>query len=80
MLKRIGSSLLSASLVAALLIVVTTREAHAYIDLGSGSFLIQILLGSLFAFLFGLKLFWQRLTASMSRLLSRLRHSYSPMK
>lgn len=78
MLKRLGSLLLSASLVAALLIVVTTNEAHAYIDLGSGSFLIQILLGSLFAFLFGLKLFWQRLTARMSRLLSRLRHSYKP--
>lgn len=80
MLKRLGSSLLSGSLVAALLIVATTKEAHAYIDLGSGSFLIQILLGSMFAFLFGLKLFWQRLTAGMSRLLSRLRHSYNPMK
>jgi hypothetical protein len=36
-------------------------EVHAYLDPGSGSYIIQILLGSLVAGFFVIKQYWQRL-------------------
>ena len=50
----------------------TTKRAYAYIDLGTGSYLIQMLLAGLFVFMFSLKMFWQRVMASMSTLLSKI--------
>lgn len=70
MLNRIGSLILSVVLIAAFMLAVTTRHAHAYIDLGSGSFMIQILLGSFFASLLAIKAWWRRITGRISELLS----------
>ena len=72
MLKRIGSLILSIVLITGFMLSVTTRHAHAYIDLGSGSFLIQILLGTFFASLFAIKVWWGRITGQISRLFSRM--------
>jgi len=36
-------------------------EAYAYLDPGTGSFMLQIILGTVFAALFTIKMYWQKL-------------------
>ena len=78
MQKRIGSLLVNVFLLTSLLWVVTSQEAHAYLDPGTGSFLLQILLASLFGSLFALKVFWRQVTAQMSRFLSKIKALNNP--
>jgi hypothetical protein len=40
---------------------------HAYLDPGSGSFLIQLLIGGLVAVGFGIRMFWGRIKALFTR-------------
>jgi len=47
--------------------MVSIKQAHAYIELGSLSFMIQILIGAAFGALFTLKVFWHRITGKLSR-------------
>jgi hypothetical protein len=65
-----ASVLVSAVLILSLMWVVSTKDAHAYLDPGTGSFLLQIMLASLFASMFALKVFWQRFTGRLSRILA----------
>lgn len=51
----------------ALFLVMTTGSAHAYIDPGSGSIIIQAIIGAVAAGLFTLKIYWHRLTGLFSR-------------
>jgi hypothetical protein len=46
-------------------------EQHAYLDPGSGSFLIQLLVAALLGGLFLLKTYWRKVTGFFSRLFSR---------
>lgn len=73
MYRRAFSTAISISLLVAFLMVVTTREAHAYVDLGSGSLLLQMLFATVFGSLFAIKVFWRRLAAQAHRLFLRLR-------
>ena len=66
MFKRAMSFSLSVFLLTALLVVGTVQTAYAYIDLGSGSFLLQMLLAGIFASLFALKVFWTKVTLQAS--------------
>jgi len=45
--------------------------AHAYLDPGTGSYVVQILIGTLLGGLFALGLFWRRFVASIKRLFKR---------
>ena len=72
MYKRVGSLLLSVFLLTAFLWVATAKRTYAYIDLGTGSYLLQILLAGLFVSMFALKVFWQRVMASMSTFRSKI--------
>lgn len=74
-MKQFASWLTSAFLMAAFFLAVTTKDAHAYIDAGTGSLLIQFLLGSVFASLFMMKVFWRRLVGQVNRVLSKLKGS-----
>ena len=78
MLQRFGSLVLSVLLVTGFTFMVTTKQVHAYIDLGSASFLIQMLLASLFAALFAIKVYWQRLNGNFSRLLAKMKSPKNP--
>lgn len=69
----VGPLLLFSALSAALLWVVNTGEAHAYIDAGSGSLMLQVLAGSALAGAFMLKVFWRRLTGRVSRFFSKMK-------
>jgi hypothetical protein len=60
-LKRIVSETGSCALLAVLALLLLVREAHAYLDPGTGSYIIQILIAGLFGALFMLKVFWGRI-------------------
>ena len=73
MLRRIGSLSLSILLATAFTITVTTKQAHAYIDIGSATFFIQMAVASALASLFMLKTFWQRFLTQISSLLATIK-------
>ena len=68
-MKQIGRSLEVAFLV--LVAVMYCRPAHAYVDMGTGSYILQISIAAAAGALFSLKMFWatlrERLTKRMSR-------------
>ena len=72
MLKKAASLGLTLFLVTGLAIAVQSDVAYAYIDLGTGSFLLQMLLATIFASLFTIKVFWKRITSRVSLILIRL--------
>ena len=74
MVNRFTSFLLSVSLLMPFWLLATTKEAHAYIDFGSGSLILQTLLASIFGGLFALKVYWRRLTGRISTLLLRVKN------
>lgn len=48
-------------LLAALAVILAPEAAHAYIDPGTGSMLLQLLIAGLLGSLYGLKMYWRRL-------------------
>ncbi len=71
MLKRTLSLGLSLFLLVAAVSMAQIKSVHAYIDLGTGSFLLQMLLATVFASLFMIKVYWNRLTKRISQFFSR---------
>lgn len=71
--KKMCSHVVLVSSIAVFTLTVTVRPAYAYIDLGSGSYMIQMILASVFASLFGIKVFWHRLVAQANRLIVWIR-------
>ena len=67
------SMVVSIFLLAVTLWAATAGTAHAYIDAGTGSLILQVLLAGLFGSLFALKVFWRRVKGMSSRLLMKLR-------
>jgi hypothetical protein len=51
---------------AVILFLVLPRIAAAYIDLGTGSYLLQILAGVFLGSLYALKIYWKKITAFFS--------------
>jgi hypothetical protein len=51
--------------------LVTARPAHAYLDPGTGSYILQLLIAALLGVLFAIKMFWLRIKAFFSNLISR---------
>lgn len=47
--------------------VLFTRDAHAYIDTSTGSYIIQILLAGLMGIMLTLKVFWKQVKAFFSK-------------
>jgi hypothetical protein len=56
---------------AALLLMIFTPPAHAYLDPGTGSYIFQLLLAAVVGLAFVIKVFWSRIKSFFSRLLSR---------
>lgn len=54
---------------AAVLLLVSARDACAYIDPGTGSFVIQLAIASLLGAAFAVKGFWKNIKAFFSKLL-----------
>lgn len=47
--------------------MLSAKEASAYLDPGSGSYMIQILIGLFLGGFFTLKIYWRRLKAYFSK-------------
>ena len=60
---------------ALMLLVIFSVPAHAYIDPGSGSYMLQVTLAGVLAVIFSIKMYWQRLKTFVS---SRLRSLARP--
>jgi hypothetical protein len=65
--KRFISEAISCALLAVLASLLLGQEAHAYLDPGAGSYILQILLASLVGVLFMLKVFWGRIVGFFSK-------------
>ena len=44
-------------------LILFTRQSDAYIDPGSGSYVLQLIVASFFAIVFTLKVFWRNIRA-----------------
>jgi len=55
---------------ACLLVVGFSRDACGYIDPGTGSYILQILIAGIVGSLFVVKIFWKRISLFLSDLLS----------
>lgn len=51
------------------------RPVHAYIDPGTGSYFIQLLVGGLLALLYTVKIYWTRIRSFIS---TKVDHSRKP--
>ena len=56
-----------------LFMLVFTQPAYGYLDPGTGSFMIQILIGTAMGSLLAIKMFWRQIRQFMSRLFGRKR-------
>ena len=54
-----------------LLLLAVPSIAHAYLDPGTGSYVVQLLIGSLLGGLFALGVFWRRVVAFFKHLFRR---------
>jgi hypothetical protein len=66
-LRRIMSETSFSTLLAVLASLLMPREAHAYLDPGTGSYILQILLAGLLGALFMLKVYWGRIVGFFSK-------------
>jgi len=57
-------------LVLTLFSLIFPRKAHAYLDPGTGSYILQILIAVLIGALFSIKLFWNRIKYFFIKLFS----------
>jgi hypothetical protein len=61
---------------AAALLIIAARDARAYLDPGTGSFIIQILVAGLLGIGFAVKIFWRQIRHGFSKLFSRSREPH----
>jgi hypothetical protein len=54
-----------------LLLLTLPSIAHAYLDPGTGSYVVQLLIGTLLGGLFAVGMFWRRVVASIKRFFKR---------
>jgi hypothetical protein len=65
------TSLAKVLVVLVLLCVLFPRPAHAYLDPGTGSYVLQLILAALVGAAFAVKLFWRNIRAFFKGLFSR---------
>ena len=58
-------------LVFLLVVLSLSKEAHAYVDPGTGSYLLQIVVAGFLGLLYALKLYWTRLKNFLTSRISR---------
>jgi hypothetical protein len=58
-------------LIAALIIVFSPVKAHAYLDPGTGSYIIQMAIAGAVSALFAIKIFWKRLKEKLHGIFRR---------
>jgi hypothetical protein len=64
---RFGVPMKYLVLMLSVLLLLFAKNSEAYIDPGSGSYVLQLLVASFFAILFALKMFWRNIKAFFFR-------------
>ena len=64
----------------AIALFVLVRRAYGYVDPGTGSYVLQVMLGLLFAAAFTLKIYWRHVVGFFRAKLGRKRDTKSPEK
>ncbi|NIM19419.1 MAG: hypothetical protein GTO51_03455 [Candidatus Latescibacteria bacterium] len=59
------------SLLLSLVLIVLPRSAYAYLDPGTGSYILQLLLAGLLGAAFALKIFWVKIKTFFAGLLAK---------
>lgn len=54
-----------------ILLLWSIQDAYAYIDPGTGSYIIQMMIGGLLGAAFALKIYWKKVKAYFSNLISK---------
>ena len=62
------------------LVAIWGQTAHAYMDLGTGSYIFQLLVAGFLGVLFALKMYWQSVKNALRNLFSRNRNAGKPKK
>jgi hypothetical protein len=65
------NKILTLSVYVIAMVFVAGRDAHAYLDPGTGSYIFQILVAGLLGFAFAAKLFWKRIVDFFAKLFSK---------
>lgn len=60
------------------LLCILSRDVCAYLDAGTGSYIIQLVIAGFLGGLFAIKLFWKRISAFLKRVFSRKRGDEQP--
>ncbi len=69
-MKSLGRWMLVVTSLFAALCMMPLRHAQAYVDPGSGSYILQLLVATLFGALFAVRVFWARIKGFLGRLTS----------
>jgi len=77
MVKR-SEVLMAASIVPAIFIISINGEVHAYLDAGTGSIILQAVLGGVVGALVAVKLFWNQIKAFFGGLFHRSKGHEEP--
>lgn len=67
-MKHCRLSVFSIALFALLYVILFPLDGHAYIDPGTGSYILQLMAATLLALLFTLKVFWRRIKSFILRM------------
>ncbi|HEX7456434.1 MAG TPA: hypothetical protein VF303_03130 [Candidatus Nanoarchaeia archaeon] len=59
------------SILTLIFFVVFTKEAYAYLDPGTGSYILQLLVAGALGGLFAIKTFWRQLVSFLTNLFSK---------
>ena len=68
---KYSNKLLTLFLLAMYIIIILHKDAYAYLDPGTGSFIFQMALAALLAGLVTVKLWWKKLILMISRFFSK---------
>ena len=60
--------------------VLSTKSAHAYLDPGTGSFILQVVAAGALGGLFAVKTFWRNIVTFFSGVLSKNKKTADPVK
>lgn len=61
-------------------LAIPARQAHAYLDPGSGSYMLQLIVAGLAGFLISLKMFWTQIKSFIIRLFSKSKKVEQPIE
>ena len=72
---RYASRITTQLTAAAILVLIWNRPAQAYMDLGTGSYIFQLLVAGFLGALFALKMYWRSLKTAIRNLFSKDRNA-----